>query len=356
MFTSIEDTAANLLGIGHVGTALALLVSVGLLVLLYRTSLRRGWRRIRETQRRVLAEDALKHIHNGELRGLPATPDSLAGALGRSQRVAVRLIVRMEARGWLRSSADGLSLTAEGTRLALQVIRAHRLWERYLVDEARMPLADVHAVAERREHRHSREQLDALDAAMGYPETDPHGDPIPNAAGELHERSSRPVLELPLHRAARIVHLEDEPPAVFAQIAAEGFRPGQMIWVVESDSQRVVLSDGEEEHVVAPIVAANIFVALSEEPMPRRPVRTLASLKPGRSATILGLDDALQGLTRRRLLDLGLTPGTGIVAEMASAFQDPVAYRVRESLVALRREQAECVLIETPDRSESYDV
>ncbi|MEE8385244.1 MAG: FeoA family protein [Dehalococcoidia bacterium] len=71
----------------------------------------------------------------------------------------------------------------------------------------------------------------------------------------------------------------------------------------------------------------------------------LTSLRPGQTATVRALDNALQGAGRSRLLDLGLTPGTTVAAERSSMFRDPVAYRIRGALVALRRQQADLVLI-----------
>jgi len=261
----------------------------------------------------------------------------------------VKLITGLEAQGWLRSSSEGLSLTSDGARLAIQVIRAHRLWERFLVDEARMPLANVHAQAERLEHTQSAAQLDALDAAMGHPATDPHGDPIPTAAGELARQTSKSVIEWPLRTPARIVHLEDEPAAVFAQIAAIGLRPGQVIRVLESDARRLVLAHGDETHVLAPIVGANISVCPVQPATESSAGHSrLTILKPGQRAVVHRLADTLQGFTRRRLLDLGLTPGVVIEAETTGVFRDPVAYRVRGSLIALRRDQADHVWI-TPD-------
>jgi DtxR family Mn-dependent transcriptional regulator len=315
------------------------------------TALSRGgpiawWRRLRDTRRRVLAEDALKHIHHGEWGDEPATVDSLSGHLRLSRRRTLALITQMVAQGWLQTPGDDLRLTPAGKRLALQVIRAHRLWERYLVDEARMRLVDVHAEAERREHDHLPEELDAIDAAMGYPSTDPHGDPIPTADGDLPRVSATPVTDWPLEKPARIVHLEDEPEAVFAQIDALGFRLGQTIRVLEADSKRIIVSDGEETHVLARGVAANIFVGPPVAVGKRRKALPLTTLRQGQHATIDRLDDALQGFTRRRLLDLGLTPGTTITAEMCSLARDPVAYRVRGTLIALRKEQASHVLVD----------
>jgi DtxR family Mn-dependent transcriptional regulator len=287
---------------------------------------------MRRTRQRVLLEDALKHLHACEWRGLRATTDSLAGALGLSRRVGVRLCARLQSQGWVKLVEGGLGLTPDGERLALQVIRAHRLWERYLADEARMPLAGIHAEADRREHERDAEAMLALDAAMGYPQTDPHGDPIPTPDGELTHTDSQALAEWPVGRPATIVHLEDEPAAIFSQIAALGLRPGQRIKVIEADEDRIVFTDDVETHVLAPVLVS---------------IDRLSTLEPGHHAVIHQLDDTLQGLTRRRLLDLGLTPGASVTAEYASFLGDPVAFRVRGSLIALRREQARHVLIRT---------
>ncbi len=313
------------------------------------------WRRRREAWRRVRSEDTLKHVYHCELRGQSATHDSLVGSLQLRPPAAVRLIAGLEAQGLLKSAANGVTLTADGRQLALQVIRAHRLWERYLVDEWRMAIAEVTAEAVRREHIRLPGQLDALDAAIGHPAVDPHGDPIPTADGELAASPTRAITDWPSGMPARIVHLEDEPRSIFATIVATGLRLGQVIRVVRADAEQIVLSDGEREQRLSPIVAANVFVAAVDGEQVRSRPR-LTELEIGQRATVHGLDQSLQGLTRRRLLDLGLTPGTSISAEISSLFGDPVAYRVRGALISLRREQAQQVLIDTKNAGVGDDV
>lgn len=337
--------------------ALLLFASVALLIggacLWPRMGLLALWRRHGETRQRALAEDALKHLHASAWRHHTATLQSLAGALHLSPPAAIKLIQQMEAQGWIMAHAEGLSLTSEGERLAIEVIRAHRLWERYLADEARMPLADIHAEAERREHNHAFETVQALDAAMGYPATDPHGDPIPTADGQLAATPTKPLTDWPLDTPARIAHLEDEPPVIFGQIVAEGLRPGMVVRVLEANAQRLMLSDGERVHTLAPIVAANVFVVPDGVEAQVRETKTLTVLRAGQQATVFRLDGSLQGFTRRRLLDLGLIPGTTITAEMRSLFGDPVAYRVRGTLIALRRDQAEKIIVTNIPESQS---
>ena len=315
--------------------------------------------RFREARRRILDEDALKHLHACEWQGGYATTDSVAGALGLSLRSAVRLIERLQAQGSVESVRGGLRLTARGERLAIQVIRAHRLWERYLADEARMPMQRLHSEADRREHRRPPGGLKALDASMGFPEVDPHGDPIPGSDGAMvrEDYEAHPLTDWPVDEVARIVHLEDEPASVFSQLLAAGLRVGQRIRVLESDRERIVFADDADTYVLAPLIAANVFVGAVE---PAGALKTdefvaggrviqLCALARGACGTVVRLDERLQGFTRRRLLDMGMTPGAKVCAEYESAGGNPVAYRVRGALIALRRDQAERVWIERAD-------
>ncbi len=140
---------------------------------------------------------------------------------------------------------------------------------------------------------------------------------------------------------ARIVHIEDEPAIAYEQILAAGLRLNQVVRIIERTPQRIVLSDGETEYRLAPTVAANVGVApLPAIEMLKREAIPLAELADSQYAEIVTLDDAVQGFTRRRFLDLGLTPGTRIYPELGNFFGDPRAYRVRGTLIALRKDQA----------------
>jgi len=304
------------------------------------------WRQRRWLRSREAIEDALLHLHQREHEGRLASVESLAGALGVPTRLALMLTQRMEEQGLLQVSAGGLSLTPEGHRLAIQVVRAHRLFERYLAYETSVPPHEVHELAHRLEHTLTPQQLEQLDAYMGHPVTDPHGDPIPSQSGEMPQIEGQPVVDFPLGKPAQIVHIEDEPPYVYAQIVAEGLRPGMIVTVIERSPTRIVLESDSDEHVLAPVVAANITVREVAPHMRAPKGERLGALEPGERATVLRIDDACQGLTRRRFLDLGITPGAEIEVVMRSAFGDPVAYRVRDSLIALRREQADWIWVQ----------
>ena len=295
----------------------------------------------RAAQGREQVEDALKHLLDREQGGRHASPESLGGTLSLPRPKVMSLIEDMETQGLLESRGAELYLTNEGTRWALHVVRAHRLWERYLADEARMPLEQVHTEAHHREHHLTDAQLDDLDAALGHPTRDPHGDPIPTREGMLPKAEGTPLTAWRSESPARIVHIEDEPALAYEQILAAGLRLGQDIRILERTPQRVVLSDGENEYRLAPAVASNITVApLPENELLKREAVPLVELTRDQRAEIVALDEAVQGFTRRRFLDLGLTPGTVIYPELQNFFGDPRAYRVRGTLIALRKDQA----------------
>lgn len=306
------------------------------------------WAVQREINQRQRVEDALKLIFNLQEEGQKVDQYRLAVELKISLPAVQSLLANLKAQQLIGvEQTHGLSLTAEGQRWALQVIRAHRLWERYLADEARMPLEQVHTAAHRREHQLGVEEVNALDAAMGYPARDPHGDPIPNAAGVMRDdRPSLPLVRMEPGQRGQISHLEDEPPLAYAQLLAEGLYVGQTITVQEMTPERVVLRSGEDEYALAPSIAENVTVfpeSVRGQPDPQ--AIPLGNLLPMVSAEIVRIDDRCQGFTRRRFLDLGLTPGTTIFPELENAFRDPRAYRVRGTLIALRKDQSSMIWV-----------
>ena len=326
-----------------------LLIVAGLAVLAPTYGVLAQASKYRLAQARERTENALKHLLRQATEGQTASFASLQGVLRMGDRQLMALTQRLEREGLVRAEGMQFQLTPEGERVALHVLRAHRLWELYLADELGVPIDRVHEQAERAEHGLSKEQLDRLSASMGHPALDPHGDPIPSGDGRVPESPGTPLGAWPPSTPGRIVHLEDEPPLAFAQLSAEGLRLGQVVRVVERTPTRVVLSDGENEYRLAPMVAANVHVeAVTAEPAsPAWPegVIPLTGLPSGASAEVVALDPAFRGFARRRLLDLGFTPGARIRSDLATFAGDPRAYRLRGTTIALRREQSDRVLV-----------
>ncbi len=305
------------------------------------------WQQTRRLSKRVLREDALKHIHKADARGERPSLESVAGSLNISCNEAAQLLATMQEEGSLQIVDGRIQLTPPGRETALHIIRAHRLWEHHLAQETGVAELAWHGEADRFEHHLSATELEALAAQLGNPTHDPHGDPIPTASGEYRAHGGRPLNTIPVDQPARIVHIEDEPEVVYAQIAAAGLYPGMMVRVVESSPERVRFWVNGDEHVLAPMLAANISVVelATAVASTATPSLTLTSLQPGESAEVVSISPKCRGLERRRFMDLGILRGTQITAEFHSPSQDPVAYRIRGALIALRREQANLIKI-----------
>jgi len=304
--------------------------------------------RRRELTDRVLVEDALKYLYKSERYQNPCTVESLAGALSISRDRVSELMASSQAKGLVVIRGKQFQLTESGRDTAVQIVRAHRLWEKYLAEATGFSEQDWHQRAERYEHQLTAEEADQLSASLGNPTHDPHGDPIPTAEGELVGHGGIPLSDMREQVPARIVHIEDEPDVVYAQIIAEGLHPRQIIEVDEISEQRVRIWSDDQEHILAPVVAANISVIplVPEKQYRESPGVPLSTLKQAARGKVTEIAPLCRGVERRRLLDLGVIPGTEIEVEMVSPGGDPTAYKIRGSLIALRENQARMIYVE----------
>jgi DtxR family Mn-dependent transcriptional regulator len=304
-------------------------------------------RHLRVTDR-VRMEDALKHLYKARASGRLGSIESLAGALGVSSSKAVRLVAKLESSGLMQTTDRGLVLTDDGRAYALRIVRSHRLWERFLADRTGLTPAEWHEEAERQEHALSPEQAEDLSARMGHPRYDPHGDPIPTDRLELPPAAGVALTALVPGQAGRVVHLEDEPKDIYQHLVDLGLAPNMEILVLYTGPDRISFRSEGRDHDLEPIEAANITVvplAVPDAAVVDTIQHTLAEAIPGQSVTVVDISPVCQGRQRRRLLDLGVVPGTSIQAEFRSATGDPVAYRIRGALIALRKQQAEWIFV-----------
>lgn len=303
------------------------------------------WHRRSRRSERVETEDALKQLYHATAEGRPASIERLAGALEAPRERAFAVVSRLQGRGLARADGAGVALTDAGRAAALRILRAHRLVERYLADRTGVEPEDWHALAEEREHAMGRAETERLAARMGQPRYDPHGDPIPTADGELPPVADVPLSSLAPGQAGTITHLEDEPRGVYESLRAAGLALGTPI-VLHGVSPTTLDVERNGEVVGLPRVLAPAVSVVRHEVRPTVRPRTLADLSPGASGRVVRLGASCRGAQRRRLLDLGVVPGTEIRSEFASAAGDPIAFRIRGALIALRRDQAAWIEIE----------
>ncbi|MFI5236878.1 MAG: DtxR family transcriptional regulator [Ignavibacteriales bacterium] len=302
--------------------------------------------RRKNINKKVLIEDALKHLYNCEYNGIGCTIISVAGKLSISEDESAELVTKLEDIGMLSTNHDTLKLTEEGRSYALRIIRVHRLWEKYLADETGLDEREWHHSAEEFEHKLTPSDAEALAAHIGNPVFDPHGDPIPTSSGDIPTKTGKPLTDLQFGEFASIIHIEDEPDAIYQQLVAEGLYTGMQVRMLESTRERIRFTANGEECVLAPLFAKNITVApiKFEKPVEGR-FKLLSSLKIGEKGVVFGISKGLRGQQRRRLMDLGVVPGTEIVVEMKSAGGDPTAYQIKGALIALRKKQADRIYL-----------
>lgn len=181
----------------------------------------------------ITVENYLKHVlllSEGSDALVPM--GALASALAVVPGTATTMVKALADEGLVEHQPrQGVRLTSEGRRVALNVLRKHRLVETFLVNVLKMDWAKVHDEAEQLEHAISDEVLDRLDALLGHPATDPHGDPIPSRQGKLSSQVYATLATCMTERALRIVRVTEQS-TEFLQFAEQnGLQPGTTIRV-----------------------------------------------------------------------------------------------------------------------------
>jgi len=150
-------------------------------------------------------ENYIKAIYH--LRGAQntVTTNELAEKLNTKPASVTDMMKKLKAKRLLHYQPyQGFRLSSEGKKVALDIIRRHRLWEYFLAEKLKFKWDEVHVVAEDLEHVSSKKLIDKLDEYLGYPKFDPHGDPIPDSLGKMEFNQQLTLSELPLNKAAEV--------------------------------------------------------------------------------------------------------------------------------------------------------
>ncbi len=209
------------------------------------------------------AEDYLKAILQLESAGA-ATTSAIALRLGISQPSVTRMTKKLAADGLVvRVPYRGVTLTEPGRRVALEVLRHHRLLELYLADALGLPLDEVHAEADRLEHVLSEELESRIDAALGYPTHDPHGHPIPDPELRLDAAVRRSLSEVAPGESTTVVRVPDSDADLLRYLGELALVPGATVEVVAQApfDGPITLRSGSGEYAIARELAIAIAVA-----------------------------------------------------------------------------------------------
>jgi len=226
----------------------------------------------KDSLRTAAVEDYSKAIFSLQARSEePVSTNALAARLGITPGSVSAMLRKLDELGLITHVPyRGVRLTAAGRRLALEVIRHHRLLESFLADALGMPWDRVHAEAEVLEHVLSEDLEQLIATKLGHPTVDPHGDPIPNADLELEERSTYPLESLQPGEQGVFVRVSDSDPEMLRYLAGCGISPGDRFGVRERQpfGGPLFVVFGEREHAIGGQLAGAMRVEV--DPLPRK--------------------------------------------------------------------------------------
>jgi DtxR family transcriptional regulator, Mn-dependent transcriptional regulator len=196
-------------------------------------------------------EDYLKAAYRLDQDGGPITTQKLAEELGLSQPSVTNMVKRLDELNLVvHNRYHGISLTASGRSVALEVIRHHRLLELYLSEALGYNLDQVHAEAERLEHHVSEELESRMERVLGFPQFDPHGDPIPARDGHLPTIDDIELELMEVGQSGKVSRVSDRDPDRLSYLFGMGVRPGTPIRLLElmpfEGPIRIEIGDAEQ--------------------------------------------------------------------------------------------------------------
>ena len=174
----------------------------------------------------------------------------------------------------------GIQLTEEGQRRALDIVRRHRLWERFLTEKLQLPWAEIHDFACQLEHAADRQVVDALAEFLGQPDSCPHGNPIPTADGKITSSPEIPMSSLEPGDRGIVLRIRPETKTVLSYLSSRGIQPGVHIEVQsinEYDQLWTLLVEGNQE-VLGHNIVSRIVIESTEVPLEDEEARTTTTV------------------------------------------------------------------------------
>ena len=210
-------------------------------------------------------ENYLKIIHSLSGReGLEVSTNALAEGTSTRAASVTDMLRKLSEKGLIHyKKYQGVRLTAEGEKVALKVIRKHRLWEVFLVDKLGFGWDEVHDIAEELEHIPSDRLVEKLASYLGNPQFDPHGDPIPDAKGNMPEPDYVKLSELPAGSHAILMGVLEHTPSFLQHLDRSGLTLGCAIFIKEvNDYDKSVLAETSDKQTlfISHEVSKNILI------------------------------------------------------------------------------------------------
>ncbi|HTI59373.1 metal-dependent transcriptional regulator [Mucilaginibacter sp.] len=210
-------------------------------------------------------ENYLKAIYHLSIQSESVSTNQIAGSLSTKAASVTDMLKKLAEKELINyTKYQGVTLTPAGEKIALSIIRKHRLWEYFLVEKLNFKWDEVHDVAEELEHISSRELVDRLDEFMGHPKYDPHGDPIPDRHGKFKAHELKPVSSLGVDSVGIISGVREHSAAFLQYLEKMQLIIGKKIKITEIntyDHSVILAVDGNKVHISRE-VANNLLAAL----------------------------------------------------------------------------------------------
>ena len=209
-------------------------------------------------------ENYIKAIFHLQREDGTVTTNELARELRTKPASVTDMMKKLKAKKLLHYQPyQGFRLSSEGTKVALGIIRRHRLWEYFLAEKLKFTWDEVHEVAEHLEHVSSKKLIDKLDEYLGFPRVDPHGDPIPDQDGRIENSRQIPLTELPMNKAATVSHVSDQSSGILELLKHKKIGIGTKLEVKKKfdfDNSMEVKTGRQPVFTISEQLAQNIFV------------------------------------------------------------------------------------------------
>lgn len=213
-------------------------------------------------------EDYIKAIyHLGELEHKPVATNAIAEQMQTKPSSVTDMVKKLSEKSLVNyKKYQGVSLSDKGRSVALSIIRKHRLWEVFLVDKLNFSWDEVHEVAEQLEHIKSDALIDKLDAHLGYPKVDPHGDPIPNKDGTFKKSVKRLISELPILSEGVCIGVNDSSVMFLKFLDKNKIALGDTFKILDREEfdGSVTLSTRSGTIRISAQIAANLFLEIED--------------------------------------------------------------------------------------------
>ena len=208
-------------------------------------------------------ENYLKAIYHLSLNSENVSTNQIAASLNTKAASVTDMLKKLADKALINYTRyQGVNLTAAGEKIAIHIIRKHRLWEYFLVEKLDFKWDQVHEMAEEMEHISSKELVDRLDKFMGYPKYDPHGDPIPDINGNFKMHNLVPVAMIGNNEVGVISGVRDHSAGFLQYLEKQQLTIGKKIKVMEIneyDNSMLLKTDNKEIHISRE-VANNLLI------------------------------------------------------------------------------------------------